>query len=59
MHIRTEGNFNHESDEEETEDEQGKENSQTAEDDLIEVNCSAYDDPLIQILFWKFPFHLQ
>jgi len=38
MHIRTEGNFNHESDEEETEDELAKENSQTVEEDSIEVN---------------------
>ena len=39
MHIRTEGNFNHESDEEETEDEQDKDNLQTVEEDLIEGNC--------------------
>lgn len=39
MNIRTEGNYNHESDEEETEDEQGKENSQTVEEDLTKVNC--------------------
>lgn len=39
MHIRIEGNFNHESDEEETEDEQGKDNLQTVEEDLIEGNC--------------------
>lgn len=47
MHIRTEGNCNHESDEEETEDEQGKENPHTTKDDLIEVNCSANDEPTI------------
>ncbi|XP_060859571.1 uncharacterized protein LOC132936808 [Metopolophium dirhodum] len=35
---KTEGNFNHESDEEETEDEQGN-NLQTVEEDLIEGNC--------------------
>lgn len=52
MNIRTEGNYNHESDEEETEDEQGKENSQTVEDDLIEVNCVndeiTYSNPVLE-----------
>jgi len=43
-YIRTEGNFHHEGGEEETEDEQGKGNSQRLEDDLIELNC-VNDEP--------------